>query len=84
MKSNEQNLCDNEISFENGVSNLYIGLILTNNVFDKKRFYGEIFSLIDTCCMAHLSYITLPALLIPVLCLMLVKMLLDLNENAHR
>lgn len=49
MKSNEQNLCDNEISFENGVSNLYIGLTLTNNVFDKKRFYGEIFSPIDTC-----------------------------------
>ena len=36
MKSNEQNLCDNEISFENGISNLYIGLILINNVFDSK------------------------------------------------
>lgn len=36
MKSNEQNLCDNEISFENGVSNLYISLIFINNVFDRK------------------------------------------------
>ena len=50
----------------------------------KKGFMGRYFPRLTLADMAHLSYITLPALLIPVLCLMLVKMLLDLNENAHR